>query len=164
MSTTAHTPGEIQGRDEPDRIFRRYVFTDPTVCSSCFCRLKAPESHVRVGSGVLGHDMEPVDSVPEYHDTDRDHYGVMARYPPRTVCGDCGSISGRALDDPLSRRQALRRAETLAERLAEVGEPVNVNLLKHLVAHLKSLEDFSSYDTECFEAATTIAVREARRP
>ncbi|QCC60738.1 hypothetical protein NP511_01995 [Natrinema thermotolerans] len=179
MSTTAHTIDEVQGRDEPDRVFRRYVFNNPSICSCCFRRLKANESHVRAYSGITGHDLEPkatrAVSV-RAHKTGPGEIGpegplegtrqvdntAIAKYPVRTVCEDCGSIAGRADSDPLSRRKALARAETLADRLAEVGEPVQLNLLKHLVGYLKSQEDLSSYDTECFEAATTIAVREAR--
>ncbi|WP_455448293.1 hypothetical protein [Natrinema thermotolerans] len=181
MSTTAHTIDEVQGRDEPDRVFRRYVFNNPETCSNCFCRIKS--DHRRVAQGTQGRDLEPKATratVERLHRTAPGEIGpegpilaysyeeegaantAIAKYPVRTVCEDCGSIAGRADSDPLSRRKALARAETLADRLAEVGEPVQLDLLKHLVGHLKSQEDLSSYDTECFEAATTIAVREAR--
>lgn len=177
MSTTAHTIDEVQGRDEPDRVFRRYVFNNPETCSNCFCRIKS--DHRRIASGTEGRDLEPkvtrAVSV-RAHKTGPGEIGpegplegtrqvdntAIAKYPVRTVCEDCGSIAGRADSDPLSRRKALARAETLADRLAEIGEPVQLDLLKHLVGYLKSQEDLSSYDTECFEAATTIAVREAR--
>ncbi|WP_435552770.1 hypothetical protein [Natrinema sp. CGMCC1.2065] len=177
MSTTAHTIDEVQGRDEPDRVFRRYVFNNHETCSNCFCRIKS--DHRRVSKGTQGRDLESKATRAEtvrLWPTEPGEIGpegpcvgsqqvdntAIAKYPVRTVCEDCGSIAGRADSDPLSRRKALARAETLADRLAKVGEPVQLDLLKHLVGHLKSQEDLSSYDTECFEAATTIAVREAR--
>ncbi|WP_265109192.1 hypothetical protein [Halosolutus halophilus] len=178
MSTTAHALGEVQGRDDPDRIFQRYVFEDPDCCSSCFRRIKS--DHVRITWGSTGHDVEPKATRAEpirRHETEDDEIGpegicigsrqvdntAIARYPVRTVCEDCGAIAGRADDDPLSRREALRRTENLADRLHELGEPVDVDTLKHAVGHLKSLEAFASYDTEVFEAATTVCVRRARR-
>ncbi|AXR80802.1 hypothetical protein [Natrarchaeobaculum sulfurireducens] len=177
MSTTAHTLEEIQPRDEPDRVFQRYVFKNPETCSNCFRAIKS--DHVRVGHGTLGTDCDPkaTRSVSvRKHKTAPGEVGPegpllgtrevdnteIAAYPTRTVCEDCGSISGRADSDVMSRREALRRTESLADRLTEAGEPVDVDLLKRLVAHLKSIERFRGYDTECFEAATTIAVREAR--
>lgn len=177
MSTTAHTIDEIQGRDQPDRIFQRYIFSNPEVCSNCFRRLKS--DHVRIAWGETGHDQEPQATRLEAarsHETGPGEIGpegpiietrevdntAISKYPVRTVCECCGAVAGRADDDPLSRREALQRAEHLANRLEEIGEPVDVGLLKHLVAHLKSREKFSSFDTECFEAATTVAVRDAR--
>ncbi|PCR92560.1 hypothetical protein [Natrinema ejinorense] len=180
MSTTAHTVDEVQGRDEPDRVFRRYVFNNPEICSSCFRRLKANESHLRAFAGVTGHDLEPKASRAESiraHKTKPGEIGpegplrgtrqvdntAIAKYPTRTVCEDCGAIAGRADSDPLSRREALSRAKNLCSRLRELGEPVRLDLLKHAVGHLKSLEDYASLDTEVFEAATTVCVRRARK-
>ncbi|AFZ74540.1 hypothetical protein [Natronobacterium gregoryi] len=177
MSTTAHALGEVQGRDEPDRVFRRYVFNNPETCSNCFRTIKS--DHVRICHGTLGHDVEPkatrAKSV-RRHPTDDDEIGpegicigteqveitTKARYPTRTICEDCGSVAGRADSNPLSRREALSRAENVAERLHELGEPVDIDQLKHAVGHLKSLEEFASYDTEVFEAATTVCVKRAR--
>ncbi|SEQ31463.1 hypothetical protein [Natrinema salaciae] len=178
MSTTAYTVGEVQGRDEPDRVFRRYVFNNPETCSCCFRRLKS--DHRRVAWGGEGQDLEPKATRAEsvrLHKTNLGEIGpegplrgirqvdntAIAKYPVRTVCNDCGAIAGRADTDPLSRRDALRRAETLADRLHELGEPVAVDKLKHAVGHLKSLEDFASLDTEVFEAATAVCVERARR-
>lgn len=177
MSTTAHTLGEVQGRDQPDRVFRRYVFNSPETCSACFRRLKS--DHRRIAWGTEGRDLEPkatrAESVRE-HKTAPGEIGPegplegtrqvdnteIATYPVRTVCEDCGSVAGRADSDPLSRREALSRARNLYKRLRELGEPVRLDFLKHAVGHLKSLEEFTSKDTEVFEAATTVCVRRVR--
>lgn len=178
MSTTARTLGEVQSRNQPDRVFRRQIFTNPEICSSCFQLLKS--DYRRIACGTQGRDLEPKATRAEtvrLWTTEDGEIGpegpcvgsrqvdntAIAKYPVRTVCEDCGAIAGRADPDPLSRRDALRRAETLADRLVELGEPVNVDTLKHGVGHLKSLEEFTSYDTEIFEAATTVCVRRARR-
>ncbi len=181
MSTTAHTLGEVQGRDDADRIFRRYVFSNPGICSNCFRTLKS--DHRRIAWGTTGHDVEPKATratVERFHATEPGEIGPegpiipysydeagaenaeIATYPVRTVCEDCGAIAGRADSDPLSRREALRRTEALAARLHELGEPVDIDHLKHAVGHLKSLERFTSKDTEVFEAATTVCIRRAR--
>ncbi|GAB3669514.1 hypothetical protein [Halopiger thermotolerans] len=176
MSTTAPT-FEVQNRDDPDEVFEKRIFTNPEICSSCFCRIK--HDHVRVCSGTLGHDVEPKATraapVRLYETADGEigpegicvgsrqvEITTKARYPTRTVCSDCGSIAGRADSESMSRREALSRAETLSERLLEVGESVDVDVLKHLVGHLKSQPQFTGYDTEVFEAATTVAIRNAR--
>ncbi|WP_049925361.1 hypothetical protein [Halopiger goleimassiliensis] len=177
MSTTAHPLDEVQDRDQADRVFRRYVFEDSSCCSNCFRRIKS--DHVRLEWGAEGNDVDPkatcARSVRE-HKTKPGEIGpegplqgaeqveitTKARYPTRTFCDDCGSVSGRADDESMTRREALRRAETLAVRLEEVGEPVDVEVLKKLVGHLKSQPRFTGYDTEVFEAATTVAIRHAR--
>lgn len=161
MSTTTYRLNDVHGRNEPDRIFRRYVFEDPAVCSNCFRRIK--NEHRRVLWGSLGNDKDAHDEIPDYVDADRDAYGELAVYPARTVCDDCGSVAGRGDDASMSKRDAVRRTEALADRLEEIGEPVDRTDLKYCVGHLKSQERFASYDTECFEAATTVCVRRARR-
>lgn len=176
MSITESEP-EAQPQPEPepepepaDRIFERYVWNRPGVCNGCFCLIK--NDHRKIAWGEAGHDKEDLDDHGEQ--TVRNDkgavigtepvgtYGERARYPSRTVCTNCGAIAGRADDETLSRREALARAETLAERLAEIGEPVELSLLKGRIGHLKSQERYECYDTVVFEAATTVAIRHAR--
>ena len=161
-TTPAHELDEIQGRDDASNIFRRYVFEDPAVCSSCFQRLK--QNGRRTVWASKGHDKESKDDIPEYAQYDaREAYGEIAVFPMRTVCEDCGSIAGRALDDTLSKRDAVRCADTLADRLEELGEPVEVDVLKYAVGKLKADPRLRGLDTEIFARATKIAVRRARR-
>ncbi|WP_254768218.1 hypothetical protein [Salinilacihabitans rarus] len=166
MSTTAHTIDEVQARDEPANVFERYVFEDPSCCSSCFRRIKS--DHRRIAWGTAGQDKEDHDPIPGYlrdEDDDREAYGAIASYPTRTVCDACGSIAGQAPDETLSRREAIQRTDALADRLLELGEPIGEterDELKRSVGILKSKPEIRGYDREIFSRATKVIVRRAR--
>ena len=164
MSTIqpSHELVEIQGRDEPGNVYRRYIFEDPAICSECHRRMRNGPRRTLWAS--VGHDKEAKDPIPEYAQRDgREAYGEVAIYPMATICEDCGSVEGRADDYTLSKREAIDRCEPMATRLEEIGEPVDVDVLKRAVGKLKSDPRLEAFDTEIFERATKIAVRRARQ-
>ena len=165
-ATQSQTPAR---RVAPAQAFEQNVWTDPGVCNSCFCRIKS--DYRRVRDGVVGYDVEDHDAYGEETVRDEDDHvvgtqskgthGALRTYHVRTTCDHCGSVGGKAPDDPLSRREALRRVPELAERLREQGISVNEFAIRYTVRELKSNPDLQGADREIFERATKLGVRRA---
>ena len=163
-ATQPQTPVQ---RIDPSRVFERSVWNNPGVCNSCFSRIKS--DYRRVRDGVVGYDVEDHDAYGEETVRDEDArvvetqakgtHGALCTHHARTTCDHCGSIAGRAPDDPLSRREALRRVPELAERLREQGIDVNEFAIRYTVRELKSNPDLQGADHEIFERATKVGVR-----
>ena len=160
MSTTIQQSlDEFDNRREvvPARVFERYLWTNPEVCSECFARIRTEHELTvddwgntvteldRFGSGIRGYDNVNGGGV----------------YLPRTFCEDCG---GRGHADPEtdSKLQATRRATQIAARLDERNIPVDSRALRRAVRKLKAKPELEALDREIYERATKIAVRRAQ--
>lgn len=155
---------------DPSDAFDIYAFHSPTVCSRCFSLIRrydtfrpdagggvskyAPEERcVRAFDGEHGY---------KHENFEHDEYGYRPFHRPRTFCSECGSQSGRASDDDISRRRAVVFAGNLVNRLREGGIAVSDRTLKYLVGKFKSDERLDGVDTEIYRRSVKIAVRRAR--
>ena len=159
MSTTQQSLDEFDTRRDvlPARVFERYLWTNPEVCSECFARIRTEHELTvddwgntvteldRSGSGIQGYDNVNGGGV----------------YLPRTFCEDCGG-RGRADPDTDSKLQATRRASRIADRLDERDIPVDRPALRRAVRKLKANPELEALDKEIYECATKIAVRRAQ--
>lgn len=162
MSTTPSS-FEAAAQFDPADAFDDYVFDNPEICSECFERIKRIETDTvaygsvgtrkrrwseRTGAGVHGQGVDGGTRV-----------SPVIR--GRTFCEECGSQSGRAYSDILSRLEATERAHTLADRLAEEGISVDETVLAYAVYRLKSDDRLQGYDREIFARATKLAIQRA---
>jgi hypothetical protein len=170
MSTTATATESDAYRVgiDPDDAFDDLAFTDPTVCSRCFVLIRRHDTfRPDATQGVSKY--APEERCVRAHDGDKGYrlsqtngYGYRPIYEPRTFCGQCGSQSGRADDDPLSQRQAVSFADNLYDRLRDADVHVDKRALKYLVGQLKEDQRVADYDTEIFRRATKVAIKRAR--
>lgn len=145
-TSTEDLPGErcLEHRQTP--VFDAVVHRNHEVCSNCFTRVKQDDE--RTEAATLGR-----------HEERYDEYGELCTYPPRTTCLECGVVRCRALDDSLSRLEALQRVPRLVEQLEAAGFPVDERELRRFVWEAKSREHLEAYDTEIYRHATRRAVR-----
>jgi len=160
MSTIQQSLDEFASRRDvvPGRVFERYLWTNPEVCSECFARVRTEHELTvddwgttvtelnRSGSGIQGYDNVNGGGV----------------YLPRTFCEECGG-RGRADPAPDSKVQATRRASCIGDRLEEQDIAVDRPALRRAVRTLKSKPDLVGLDREIYERATKIAVGRAQR-
>ncbi|PSP80183.1 hypothetical protein BRC81_03045 [Halobacteriales archaeon QS_1_68_20] len=146
-----------QERVPADQRFREVLWENPEVCSNCFRRCKEVETlhppewgggnypterHERTADGELGRDVET-----------HDRHGALRTYPPRTTCGNCGSVRLLADHDSLSLEAAVGLVEPIADRLEEAGYEVDRQLMRKWVRVHKRTEAFTNYDREIFASA-----------
>lgn len=157
---------------DPDDAFDDIAFNDPTVCSRCFALIRRHDTYrpdadggvsqyaptercIRAFNGAKGHKIAQTND-----------YGYRPLHEPRTFCGECGSQSGHADDDDLSRCLAVQFADNLADRLVEANvvylDGVLRDALKYLIGRFKSDDRLHGIDTEIFRASTRIAIKHAR--
>ena len=176
------------GEDDPFAdVFDAIAFHTPEVWSRCFERIREVQEidtdgwgqgnrpaywSRRVEGAEGGHTIEIVDQHGER--TVRNGDGQVTGTEPRgaygyrpihrraTFCSSCGSESGRADDDPLSRRECLRYCENLATRLVDVGlvddTELATTVLKRYVREAKSRPGADGRETEIFRWATERSV------
>jgi hypothetical protein len=165
-------------------FFERRIWYDGHICSSCFARLRRSETDQTddwgneetetwlTESAVDGHDVLAKGTVgvettrhpdgrvtgtaPKYETTST--YHVV----PKTTCGECGSVGGRAGSETLSTDAAIDRVPQLVERLREQGFAVDADAVFDHVRQLKTSPDHGSDDKHVFAAAAAIGVESAR--
>lgn len=186
-SATASESHEFELGVDPEKTFDEIAFHESTVCSRCFCLIRAYDDYrpdVGVCGGVSkyapterlrrafdggkGYKATSVETKPGWIDRapippEDFVYGYRPINEPRTFCEECGSQSGRAGDESLSIRQAVAFADNLVDRLHEAGVSVDGGELKHAVKKFKAYEDLEAFDTEIFRRATKIVIKRARR-
>lgn len=156
MSTTSiptSRPAAVSPPDAADAF--DVIWNDDTTCNGCFARIRERT------------EFQPAGGVSEYAPTEsvhRAHDGVGGRHPDtlptehaKTYCGQCGSEHGRALDDTLSRREALARCGELADRVEALGLDVDRETLRLAVRKGKSRDSLQGHDTEIFRLAVRLA-------
>lgn len=159
MSTTQQSLDEFTTRRDvvPARVFERYLWTNPEVCSECFARIRTEHTMTRDQWGNTVTELDRADAGIQGYD----NVNGGGVYLPRTFCEDCG---GRGHADPEtdSKIQATRRATQIVARLDERNIPVDARALRRATRVLKSKPELEALDREIYERATKIAVRRAQ--
>lgn len=150
----------------PDRVFERFVWSNPEICNNCFQQCKRVTAvdgsddqggarrtyHDRTEHGVVGYD-----------DVAHDEHGALHTYVARTTCADCGSVGLLNQRETLSKRAMIDLVDPLAARLEEQDVAVDAEATRRLIARLKSESAVQGRDREIFEGAVAFGVRWARR-
>jgi len=158
-TTTQQSLDEFAPRRDvvPARVFERYLWTNPEVCSECFARIRTEHEFTRDQWGNTVTELDRADSGVQGYD----NVNGGGVYLPRTFCEECGG-RGRADPDTDSKVQATRRASRIANRLEEQDIPVDSRALRRAVRKLKAKPELEALDREIYERATKIAVRRAQ--
>lgn len=160
MSTTQQSLDEFASRRDviPSRVFERYIWTNPEVCSECFARIRTEHTLTRdqwgntvteldrAGSGIQGYDNVNGGGV----------------YLPRTFCEECGG-RGHADPDTDSKVQATQRAGRIVTRLEEQDIPVAARAVRRAARKLKAKPELEALDREIYERATKLGVERGQR-
>jgi|GEM_PF-1182012 len=187
MATTETTQPSLNLTASGDRalaFFERRIWHDGHICSGCFARLRRSETDQtddwgneetqtwRTDDAVHGHDVLAKASVgtETVRHPDGQVEGTAPRYEststyhiiPRTTCGECGSVGGRADSGTLSIDEAIDRVPQLVERMREQGFAIDEDRVFDHVRHLKTSPDHSSDDKFVFAAAVAMGVESAR--
>lgn len=151
--------------------FEQAVWENPDICSFCFQRLKR-DSHRYPGtlSGVSGQDKvvhgtratTDVPSTGEAGAYQSAENPELATYPHRTVCADCGSISGRAPSNPLKRKRVLETVPNLRDRLLEEGFAVNERALRQSLTILLGYPQLQGCYRDVLASATKLSIDHSR--
>lgn len=189
MATTQQSQERRVNADEhetPSDVFDAAIWYNDDVCNHCFAHVRdVDEREIRVGKNnqkaldweyrdrttrsELDHDLESKGETGCIATRDADGrvtgsepietHSAQYRETTRTTCLQCGSIGCLATDETLSRREALARVDTLAERLREQGYALSERHLRETVRRGKERADVQGYDREIFTAAVTVALR-----
>ncbi|WP_135363459.1 hypothetical protein [Halosimplex halophilum] len=188
MATTETTQPSLTLTASGDRalaFFERRIWHDGHICSGCFARLRrsttdehgdwgeTTEQTWRTDDAVDGHDVLAKGTVgveTTRHPADGKVTGTAPKREststyhvvPRTTCGECGSVGGRAGSETLSTGEAIDRVPRLVERLREQGFAVDADRVFDVVRHLKTTPDRASDDKRIFATAAAMGVESAR--
>lgn len=148
-ATESFDRGTDRGGELDESVFDQVAFHNPEVCSRCFARIREVE------------DLDVQDAPDCWDETDRRRsddgvhgwiwFGdddTSRVHEPRTYCRECGSRSGRADDQALSKRETLANCARLHERLVEAGYDSELYELKRRVRVAKSRPKYEAFDTE----------------
>ena len=151
---------------------RRVQYTDADDGYSLGTGDDVLEDRRRVGTGWLGFDVEIEEGLSGCGEITRrdeegrvtgveprERLGLARRHHPRTYCDECGANNGHAPDLPVSKREAVRRADQLVDCLLAQGVPVRRVALKDFVARAKSREQLRKREHDIYE----MGVAHARR-
>jgi hypothetical protein len=155
MSSTDTSNSTSTTTDE-DAVFDRVVWSDPEVCNHCFNRFRT----LTTFDDDLRHTATDVTPSGTYDYTTDEHANspALRTHDPRSTCGECGSVSGLAATNDLSKRESLGRVPELADRVREAGFDVNERAMRALIKKVKSRPDLQGRDREMFERTVRIGI------
>jgi hypothetical protein len=186
MATTQSTERRVDTSETPSDVFDAAIWYNDDVCNHCFAHVRdVDQREIRVGKNnqkqldwefrdrttrsQLDHDVVAKGETGTVATRDEDGrvigsepietHSAQYRETTRTTCLQCGSVGCLATDETLSRREALARVDTLAERLRERGHSLSERHLRATIRRGKERADVQGYDREIFAAAVKVALR-----
>lgn len=141
--------------------FEAVIWHSREVCSHCFTPLRrlatierdhwgnAVEVSTLTEGAVRGFDHEPAPPTA---------MGSAPLARERTTCGECGSVGGLAMSDPLSEREAVDRVPALIGRLESLGHVVDAGEVYDAVRELKTDPERQANDKRIFATAAALGV------
>ena len=104
----------------PEDAFEQAVWEAPGICNSCFGLIRQ-DGQLR--SGEHAHDKQP--QTHRMAVTESGYQAVenpeISRYPATVACSQCGSLAGRAPEQPVSPSHWVSHSDRLGERLRNAG-------------------------------------------
>ena len=157
---------------EPDEAFDKLIWGSGEICNNCFekvVEIDLPEEYL---SPILYENHKDIQGEVRQYDgvgtieiveSDVNEYGNQTIDHPGTVCLNCGSIHLQTwqygYSETLSKKQAIKRADNLADRLEEYGYTVNKERMVELLAKGKSRSSLQGKDKELFAKAVKVGIQ-----
>ena len=139
--------------------FEAVIWHSREVCSHCFTPLRrlATIERDHWGNAVEVSTLTE-GAVRGFDEVALDAHGAITKHPERTTCGECGSVGGLAMSDPLSEREAVDRVPALIERLESLGHVVDAGDVYDAVRELKTDPERQANDKRIFATAAALGV------